>query len=132
MQRLITLAALLVVSAGNCAAKDLICTDRSNSHLWVKRLSIDVQARTVALSVVDEPTPRIAQLIDATEVQSGKPVFAFNLPPAPNDAPITNVFKLFHTGSEWRLIDAGLLAVKGTLTLRALGQSVAFVCRSAA
>jgi hypothetical protein len=128
----IVLTTLLAAAVGECTAKDLVCTDRNNSHLWVKRLSIDVQAKTVALSVINESTPRIAQLVNTAEVQFGKPVFAFNLPPAPNSEPVTNVFKLFYTGSEWRLVDAGLLEVEGTLTLRALGRSVAFVCRSAA
>jgi hypothetical protein len=132
VQHPILLAAFLVASTGVCEAKDLVCTDRGNAHLWVKRLSIDVQAKTVTLSVLNESTPRVARLTNASEVQFGKPVFAFNLPPAQDAEPVTNVFKLFHTGSEWRLVDAGLLAVNGTLTLRALGQSVVFVCRGAA
>jgi hypothetical protein len=83
----------------------------------------------VTLHLSDGPSPRAAVLTNSTESQFGKPVYAFNLPPLPGSEPVTNLFKLFYTGSSWRLIDAGLLEVNGTFTLRAIGESVAVQCK---
>ncbi len=94
----------------------------------MKRLVVDPASKTVTLHLSQAPTPRQAVLTNAAEFQSGKPVYAFSLPPLPGDENVTNVFKLFNTGREWRLIDAGLLEVNGTFTLRALGKSVVMRC----
>lgn len=129
MNRSALIAAALVAVAGSCSAQKLACTDASNKHLWVKKLLVDFQAKSVTLTLAQPPSPRIATIVDASESQFGKPVIAFNLPPLEGGPPVTNVFKLFHTGAEWRLVDAGLLEVNGRLALRALGDSVAFNCK---
>lgn len=124
-----TAAATAGPAAPAATAPNLSCRDATGQHLWVKKLDIDVRARTVTLHVTDAPKQRVAVLVDSSERQAGHAIYAFNLPPLFKEEPVTNVFKLFHTGKEWRLIEAGLLDVRGTLALRALGQSVPYQCR---
>ena len=132
MNRSLLLALLLTTIACSAFAQQLSCADRANEHLWVKKVRVDAKAKTVFLTLAQAPTSRKAVLTNASESQFGKPVYAFNLPPVEGAEPVTNVFKLFYTGTEWRLIEAGLLQVNGVLTLRALGQSVALTCKEAA
>lgn len=132
MERLRFFALLLIAASNGASAQKLSCTDATSKHLWVKQLLVDSKAKSVTLSLAQPPSPRTATLTNSSETQFGKPVYAFNLPPLEGSAPVTNVFKLFYTGTEWRLIDAGLLEVNGTLTLRALGQSAVFTCKDAA
>lgn len=110
-------------------AGDLTCVVPKNQQLWVKQIIVTPASRKVTLHLTDSPSPRVAVLTNSTESQFGKPVYAFNLPPLPGSEPVTNLFKLFYTGSTWRLIDAGVLAVNGTFTLRAIGQSTVVECK---
>jgi hypothetical protein len=132
MHACVAAALLSTAIAAPVQAQNLVCTDAANEARWVKKLVVDTKAKSVTLTLTQGPSPRTAAIANSSESQFGKPVYAFNLPPLEGMAQVTNVFKLFYTGTEWRLINAGLLEVNGVLTLRALGQSSRFECRDGA
>lgn len=128
MQIRTALALVLAMSPAHALAVELRCKDTQNSHLLVESLVINEQAKSVTLNLRQGTSPREVLLVTSSEVQFGERVYAFNLPPEPNQAKVTNAFKLFKATGAWRLIDAGLLDVNGTLTLRAIGTSVPIEC----
>lgn len=114
MQIRTTLALVLAVTSTHALAAELWCEDTGNQHLLVESLVINEHAKSVTLKLRQGTSPREAVLVNSSEMQFGERVYAFNLPPEPNEAKVTNAFKLFKATDTWRLIDAGLLEVNGT------------------
>lgn len=132
MARLLVLIILVFPLVGNANSKKLSCVGVNAENYWVKALLVNPAEKTVALTAEEGPIVRKAVLVNASEMSFDKPVYAFNLPPLDLNTPVTNVFKLFYIGPYWRLINAGLLKVNGTFTLRAIERTATFQCREIA
>lgn len=128
MVRLILLLALMFPIVGNANTKKLDCVGVSAENYWIKALLVNPAEKTVTLTAEGGPISRKAVLVSASEMSFDKPVYAFNLPPLDMNIPVTNAFKLSYIGPYWRLINAGLLKVDGTFTLRAIEKTATFHC----
>ncbi|MFV0675533.1 hypothetical protein [Variovorax sp. tm] len=141
-RRLACQALLLLLVVGSASAKTITCvpaasTDTPYPH-WVRRISIDESSQTVNMDIVrfrtkdSETMGKLkGELVSATDAQFGEPIYVFNTIPAAG-VEVTNLFKLFKSLDDWRLIGAGVTFVGKTPALRAIESSAVFNCKRSA
>ena len=121
------LLALLACAAPSVAAATQIdCSDPTNAHPWIARVTIDTLTRAVVVEQ-DGGARKQTSLVYGDEYkENGYRAYAFNVP---MDRPkYVNAIKLFFAMKQWRVIDAGLAEVDGKQTLVALGNPARLSC----
>lgn len=130
MTKLLQITSLLWVAGTSVAADpvELRCSPQDPIDNWIESVRIDVPNAKVWLQVSRQEQEIEVDLLHVGPEQLGARTYHFNWRVEWADEPIVNVFKLFRSTNEWRLVSAGMELRNGTMVLRAAGPNQVMAC----